>query len=50
MTVDECGARLASSYPAVKETSNLLLALVHATWLGQAFAHCPLKAQTDGGD
>jgi hypothetical protein len=24
--------------------SNLLLALAHATWLGQAFAHCSLTA------
>jgi hypothetical protein len=28
---------------AVEETSNLLLALAHAAWLGQAFAHCPLR-------
>jgi hypothetical protein len=35
---------------AVEETSNLLLALAHAAWLGQAFAHCPLKARSVGGD
>lgn len=29
----------------VEETSNLLLALAHAAWLGQAFAHCSLMAQ-----
>jgi hypothetical protein len=34
----------------VEETSNLLLALAHAAWLGQAFAHCPLNAETVGGD
>jgi hypothetical protein len=28
---------------AAEETSNLLLALAHAPWLGQAFAHCPLR-------
>src|SRR5262249_14674659 len=33
----------------VGETSSLLLALAHAPWLGQAFAHCPLKAPA-GGD
>jgi hypothetical protein len=29
--------------PVGQETSNLLLALAHAAWLGQAFAHCPLR-------
>jgi len=32
----------------VGETSSLLLALADAAWLGQAFAHCPMKAQTVG--
>ena len=27
-----------------QETSNLLLALAHAAWLGQAFTHCPMRA------
>jgi hypothetical protein len=37
----------------VEETSNLLLALAHAAWLGQAFAHCPLRVlgtKSDAGD
>jgi hypothetical protein len=34
----------------VEETSSLLLALADAAWLGQAFAHCPLNAETVGGD
>jgi hypothetical protein len=34
---------------AVEETAHLLLALAYAAWLGQAFAHRPLKAGTVGG-